>query len=381
MIQQVFFILALLFIAPYTLLIIFIVAGWVKTPCCRKQTISQPLPKVSVIVAFRNEAANLPALLSCLSAQQYPLHRLEVLMSDDFSEDHGTDIILKHTTQHPVFQLIRPGNSTHRGKKAALRRALDKARGEIIITTDADCTMDDQWVKNLASPFENNAVQMAMGPVEIINTGSMFSHMQALEFSSLVGTAGGAASWGKPVLCNGANLAFRRKTVQELLPQLPGQKYLSGDDMFMMHAIQKHHPGSIRFVKNRGAMVSTRPAASVKVFFMQRMRWVSKSTGFTDLFTLLTGAIVALSNLFMAISLVLTVVFFQKLLVFVVGLWIIKALVDASLVMPVTNFMGQPRLMRYFPVLSMLYPFYVSTTLAAGFVFPNRWKSRKVNTA
>ena len=41
------------------------------------------LPAVSLVVAARNEAHNLPRLIQCLSNQEYPQSKLEIIIVDD----------------------------------------------------------------------------------------------------------------------------------------------------------------------------------------------------------------------------------------------------------------------------------------------------------
>src|SRR3972149_10318722 len=62
---------------------------------------------ISVIIAFRNEISNLPALLSALKEQEYPPILYEVILVNDHSDD-GSDILVQDfCTEHPNFRLLQ----------------------------------------------------------------------------------------------------------------------------------------------------------------------------------------------------------------------------------------------------------------------------------
>ena len=66
----------------YALLITAITFGWWRLKEFRI-TDSLPFITVSVIVAVRNESANIQKLLNSLLAQNYPSHLLEIVIVDD----------------------------------------------------------------------------------------------------------------------------------------------------------------------------------------------------------------------------------------------------------------------------------------------------------
>jgi glycosyltransferase involved in cell wall biosynthesis len=97
-----------------------------------------PWPRLSVVVACRNEEAAIRQALSSLLAQDYP--GIEIIVVDDRSED-GTGAILQDlASAHPALQVARvdllpPG---WLGKTNALHRGAAQAGGDWILFTDAD---------------------------------------------------------------------------------------------------------------------------------------------------------------------------------------------------------------------------------------------------
>lgn len=95
-------------------------------------------PRVSILVAARNEAAKLPAALITLLTQDYPNY--EVIMVNDRSQDETPQILDEFDQKHEhltVTHLSRlpPG---WLGKPYALTRAYQQAKGKWLLFTDAD---------------------------------------------------------------------------------------------------------------------------------------------------------------------------------------------------------------------------------------------------
>ena len=111
------------------------------------------LPTASVIVAARNEENNILACIESLDKLDYPEGKLEIILVDDFSEDGTKKIIDEFIADKPKFRLIQPSlKLTEKvGKANALANGIRASKGEIILTTDADCAVSPTWAKTLAS--------------------------------------------------------------------------------------------------------------------------------------------------------------------------------------------------------------------------------------
>ena len=99
-----------------------------------------PLPALSVIVPARNEAANLPDLLSSLAQTKYP-GTMEIIVVDDASQD-GTAEIARHFPVRLVRNERLPDGWT--GKTYACHRGAQEARGDWLLFVDADTRHDAQ---------------------------------------------------------------------------------------------------------------------------------------------------------------------------------------------------------------------------------------------
>jgi hypothetical protein len=81
---------------------------------------------------------------------------------------------------------------------------------------------------------------------------------------------------------NGANLAFRKTAFEAAGGYNDDRLYASGDDMFLLQKVEKKWPGSVRFLKNRDAVVHTCPMPNERRFFQQRLRWGSKNAALPE---------------------------------------------------------------------------------------------------
>jgi biofilm PGA synthesis N-glycosyltransferase PgaC len=169
--------------------------------------IEDPFIKVSVVIACKNEEKDLPFLLDDLGNQDYNKGLFEVIVVDDNSTD---ETFSKATFKHRIKNIKVLANSGN-GKKSAIRSGVNEANGELIITTDADCRISERWISTIASFYSGSFPDMIIGPVQLKNRTGFFGRFQQLEFLSLQGITFGTALAGNPVMCNGANLAFKKE--------------------------------------------------------------------------------------------------------------------------------------------------------------------------
>jgi hypothetical protein len=236
---------------------------------------AQPVPLFSVLVAARNEAATLPHLLQALQAQTLPPHQFEVLIADDHSTD-GTTALVITAAQNSLFGLrlvtLPPG---HTGKKAALAAAEAQARAPWVVCTDADCRPGPGWLSAYADLI-HPSVHFISGPVRLTPGGAWFDELLGLEFAGLVGVGAACIARGRPTMCNGANLAFRRATFHEVGGYADNVGLASGDDEFLLHKMHQRYPAGIRFLADARAVVDTPAPATLRTLLRQRVRWASK---------------------------------------------------------------------------------------------------------
>jgi cellulose synthase/poly-beta-1,6-N-acetylglucosamine synthase-like glycosyltransferase len=361
--------------ALYVLLIVAYTIGWyrLRTP---DQTENKRVESVSVLVAARNEAQQIEQLLQDLFDQNYPNTAFELILIDDHSEDGTLHKAKDFAHEYPLFE-CRIFAANGKGKKAALSQALQLATGDLILVTDADCRLSPQWIESMVTAYHASGANILLGPVLLDPATTAFERIQVLEFMSLIGSTAGASGIGWPAMGNGANMAFERDAAMQVQAHRTDERLVSGDDVFLMEAFLKAYgKRGVAFVLDEEAIVRTFPQQSVKDFFRQRLRWVSKSRSYSSASIFFPAVIVFLFNF--GLVALFTAAFFQPFLFLFYLLFILlKFLVDHPILLAVSSFMKRRHLLKYSFPLQLIYPFYVVFSVVAGNLIPVSWKGRK----
>lgn len=370
--------IALIIIGIYSVTILLFSFGWNKIQLFSDLDTFEPA-FVSVIIACRNEEENVLSLLESLKNQAYPEEKFEVIIINDHSQDNTKNLVSRHIQNHKnIYILDLPKNRTGKtclptGKKEALAYGIKHSKSEIIITTDADCTMKPDWLKTLIQYHTKHKSKILVGPVAIDHSKNFFHKLQTLEFSSLIGSGAGAIGQSQPIMCNGANLLFEKSLYENSNTE---NSLASGDDIFLMLHAKKEDKKSILFLKSKKAIVFTKPAKSIKDFLNQRVRWTSKSKAYRDFDIIFTALIVTLANLILATSFIYSFWdnYFFKIFAL---LFVTKSIFDLMLLIPVSSFFKQQKLLWLFLPLQLIYPFYIVMTVIFGLIGNFSWKNRK----
>lgn len=355
--------LFIIFGAPYCVIILLYTFGFLRLkntpPPNRKQ-----IP-ITVIVPFKDEVVNLPYLIDNLNNQTHTNYN--VILVADHVNQAWLHLLYKLIKRKPKITIIE---NTGHGKKIALKTGLKQASGHLIAYTDADCRVSPQWLSSIDKQFDTHT-NMVIGPVVMEPATTIFERMQALEYQSLMVSAAGSASVGLPTMCSGANLAVRKEVYSKLPTDVLKEHVSSGDDMFLMFGIEKYFPGTIRFMKDNQALVTTLPQKSIKTFFEQRMRWTSKSPSYTSSYVIITAFIVLFANLLLILGLFLnpkwTFIYF-----------LIKLSIEFLILYLSAPFFRGLLNLSSFLITEICYPFYILLTAIGGLLLPLKWKKSSV---
>lgn len=338
-----------------------------------------PKTTFSVIIPFRNEAKNLPNLLESLQKLQYSKHLFEVILVNDASEDHSVSIIkeflLKRKTSQPsviIMDNIRTSNSP---KKDAITSAINIAKQEWIITTDADCILPEFWLDTYDAFIQQNETEFIVAPVTYHSINSFLDRFQLLDFLSLQGATIGTFGLQKPFLCNGANMGYKKSLFKTLNGFDGNTNIASGDDIFLLEKAMRRTPKNVHYLKSEKAVVLTKSQASISSLISQRVRWASKTARYQNNFAKIIGLIVLLMNASLVGGFVLSIVsvLSYKALLY---LFLIKSSIDFLLLFKASRFYNQESYLSSFLFSSILYPFF-SIYIAFFSTFTKyKWKGR-----
>lgn len=362
-----FIALSLLVLAIYIVLLLRLLRSWSNITIAKESFSGS----VSVIIPFRNELKNLKRLTRFLNKIEYT--DFEVVFVNDHSDDGSLDELLKLLTKTLInFRVLNLENEE--GKKAALNLGINEAAGEIIVTTDADCIMDSQWLQAMTAPFSLKEIKMVAGPVSYLRRGT-WSKVLANEFQALIGVSGAMIQRGKPTMANGANLAFRKSTFLELAGYRDISDIPSGDDELLMHKFHKAKPGSIAFAKTAYALVGTLAPENLKALVSQRTRWASKWRVGKRKATMALAALVGSVQIAMLLLISLTILAQQYELLGITLL--VKLVVEFIFTNKTAYDIGATRPHIGLFVLSfIIYPFYVLYIALVANFGGYSWKGR-----
>jgi biofilm PGA synthesis N-glycosyltransferase PgaC len=233
---------------------------------CNTQSFS-----VTILIPFRNEAMNLLTLVDSLERLESKEHSVQVLFINDHSTDGGEQLIETYKGELDI-RLIHQTEDF--GKKAAIRLGWQQCTSDIILQTDADCILPVHWLRAMLTVFHNPTINLACGPVQFHQSDNFWKRIVALDFEALIAIGAAHIQWGKPMICNAANLGYRRSLVS--VADL-NDSTASGDDVFLLQSAYLKDVDSILFVKNKEAIVRTNGPSSFSSFWHQRLRWASKN--------------------------------------------------------------------------------------------------------
>ncbi len=267
----------------------------------RKSKKNDDKPFISVIIPFRNEAENILSSLKSIEEQDYPGNRFEIIYIDDNSDDNSFEKLAESINKENIKILkLPPGFAVSANKKRAIKYGINQSKGEIIVTTDADCTHSNFWLSQMINEFDDDT-DFISGAVTFKDDSTLFKAMQQLEFAGLVLTGFGLIGLGFPTICNGANIAYRRKAFEKVQGFDDNLSLSSGDDELLMQKISKYRKGSVKFTFQPETMVQTNSNKNLKDFLEQRKRWASKTLFYKNYF--LVFLLVVIFTFFLSIPL------------------------------------------------------------------------------
>lgn len=330
----------------------------------------------SVVIPFRNEAENLPDLLLSISELKYSYNLFEIVFVDDESSDASVLIIERFLEKSPLdLKIIKNNRVSNSPKKDAITSAIEHSKKEWIVTTDADCLLPKQWLNSFNEFIQKNNSICIAAPVTYYNTNSFLDRFQLLDLLSLQGSTIGGFGIKKPFMCNGANLAYKKDIFTDLNGFNGNDNIASGDDIFLMEKIITAFPDKIHYLKNKNAIVTTKPQQNWSALINQRLRWASKVSAYKSWFSKLTGLIVLLTNaLIITLTLLVTLnVFNFKVFIYILTL---KFSVDLLLIYKSATFFNQKKVLKTYIFAFIVYPFFSVYIVFLSLFKQYKWKDR-----
>lgn len=340
---------------------------------------SLPEEFISVIIPFRNESENILISVQSLTSQNYPPEKFEVIYVNDSSTDDSYQKLVTSVKPNN-FRILSVENAEHGRafKKRAVNYGIENSRGDIIVSTDADCIHQSNWLRKMVSDFDPKTAFIS-GPVSFASNEKIFSKIQTLEFAGLVLSGAGLIGLGKATICNGANLAFRKKIFNEL-NGYSDQLYLSsGEDELLMQKISAETDYIIKFCWHRDAVVNTKPNRNISDFLQQRNRWASKGLFYKNRLLIFRLILIYLFYLSIIVQIFGSIFYSKIYFIALTFCLILKFLVEYKIISKGVDFIFKPEILRYFLISEIFQMIYLPLAGIGGILGKFRWKDRKLN--
>ncbi len=379
----VYLIFSISLAVAYKLIMLRYVFFWKKLPEWTVPNDFAPTTFVSVLVAARNEAENIESCIKSIFQQNYPTHLFEIIVIDDHSNDSTAAVV--RSANIPNLRLLALKDFLTEGdknitsfKKKAIEIGISQAKGDWIVCTDADCTMNENWLSLIVSFFEQKKLQFVAAPVCFWKEKTALERFQSLDFLGMMGVAGAGVEGKFMSMCNGANLAYSKAAFYAVGGFGGIDRLASGDDMMLMQKISKKFPTQIGFLKNPAAATFTFAKPTLRSFFQQRIRWASKSSSYDEKKVTLLLAIVFFfcCNIFLSGLLAVFFTHFWTIFLFQI---LVKAAIDFIFLQPLARYFHRSDLLQSFFTSFLLHTAYiVSVGTLANFSQKYEWKGRRV---
>jgi 1,2-diacylglycerol 3-beta-glucosyltransferase len=131
-------------------------------------------PKVSLLVAAKNEEAVIAKLVQRLCQLDYPLDKYEVWLINDNSSDNTGKIVDQLAQQYENLNVLHRDKSATGGKSGALNQVLPLTKGDIVGVFDADAIASPDLLNHVVAKFKNPQIGAVQVRKEIDNSGENF---------------------------------------------------------------------------------------------------------------------------------------------------------------------------------------------------------------
>ena len=232
-----------------------------------------PLPRVSILIAARNEETALPRCLASLHNLRYPPHLLEVLLGNDASTDRTAAVAA--AAMHGFagrFEVveIKHNLGQARGKANVLAHLARRATTDFFFITDADISLPISWVSEMltrAAP----GVGTVTG-ITAVRGPRVFDQLQGLDWLFSLGLLQVVSDTGRPVTAMGNNMLISRAAYEatggyEALP------FSVTEDYALFQAVIQHGFG-FRQVFEAAVRADSLPMPTWGGLLRQRRRWL-----------------------------------------------------------------------------------------------------------
>ncbi|VAW29169.1 polysaccharide-forming b-glycosyltransferase-related protein, glycosyltransferase family 2 protein [hydrothermal vent metagenome] len=229
-------------------------------------------PMADILIAARNEEANIATCLDSLLALDYPKEKLTIWVGDDASKDNTWGIIEKYSAVHSNIKGVQITTNITKGngKANVLAQLAQKSNSNWIFITDADIRVPRQWLQAMLAAAKTEQAALVTGTSLVIGD-AWLAKFQRLDWLYATAMLKIVSDLGIPVTTMGNNMAISRKVYNEVggFESLP---FSVTEDLELFKAVKNKHKTINLWspkVLNKSA-----PQPTLLELLKQRKRWM-----------------------------------------------------------------------------------------------------------
>ncbi|HNP17854.1 MAG TPA: glycosyltransferase [Fulvivirga sp.] len=258
----------LLLIGIVLLADILLIVFWLITHSSRSIEPLTQYPLVSILIAARNEEANISRCLQSLLNQDYPPEKIQIIVGDDGSTDRTykkTKLLLREKSNCSIIQIEKP--IAHlRGKANVLAQLAHEANGQYLFITDADIALPKAWITNMLCAVTEN-VGIVTGVTAVRG-----NHWQNLEWTFALAMVKVLHNIGKPVTTMGNNMMVT-KEAYDAIGGYESIPFSITEDLEIFKQVKKKGYDVVQLYEP-GVLAYSQPIHSFGGLMHQRKRWM-----------------------------------------------------------------------------------------------------------
>ena len=284
-----------LFVLSFVILLVFYIISFYQLAFYKPadNRMQANFPPVSVIICAKNEADNIKRNLPSILCQNYP--EFEVIVVDDNSTDE-TLLVLKEY-EDPRLRIIENRRERrYKGKRNALLEAMQAAKYDHLLLTDADCIpVSKEWIYKMVQPF-NDKIEIVLGYAPFNKMKGLFNQFVRFENVNTAIQYLTFALVGFPYMGVGRNIAYRKSVLSNSRSFEMHKNLLSGDDDLLINEMATSQNTAI--VIDSQAHVYSEPKLAFKDWLHQKRRHASAGFYYKPVHKLVLGVLTSAQVIF-----------------------------------------------------------------------------------
>jgi len=272
----------------------------------------------SIILCVRNGENSISNILTDFENQIYK-GKHEFIIVDDNSTDNTSKIVQNYVTRDNRFKYIqsKADKTNLKFKKKALNAGIAFAKYNYLLFTDVDCRVSPNWISSMISHY--NEAEYIIGYSETDPSNTLVSKFQSIDFRMLMLSACSSTLLGLPLACSGQNQSYTKSLFLSVDGFKKIESLLQGDDSLFLQICRKIKKIKTKFSINPDSFVKSKTHNTWKEFIIQRMRWSGDANimwKFNKSFFIIILS-TFLTNLFIVLSLFMSIFKFEYLILFI----------------------------------------------------------------